>query len=209
MFDESLGRSPLCLIVPGLGNSGPDHWQSIWERDRRDCERVPLGCWEQPSRNVWVGRIDQAVRQAPCPVVLVGHSLGCAAIVWWAQMMGEATAGDVVGALLVAPPDVDRSPDPRLAAFGPTPRGILPFPSIVVASEDDPYCAFDYAQDLAGGWGAEFVSAGAAGHLNAASELGRWEEGQDLLGSLLHDSDPIAQRQEQLRPAPFHNRLRF
>ena len=64
MFDEGLGRSPLCLTVPGLGNSGPDHWQTIWERDRRDCERVPLGCWNNPSRNVWVGRIDQAVFDA-------------------------------------------------------------------------------------------------------------------------------------------------
>lgn len=190
MFDEGLGRSPLCLTIPGLGNSGPDHWQSIWERDRRDCERVPLGCWDNPSRNVWVGRIDQAVRAAPCPVVLVAHSLGCLAVVWWVTMMGEATAGDVAGALLVAPPDVDRMDDGRLVDFAPTPRALLPFPTVVVASRDDPWCGFDRSQDFAAGWGAEFVDAGDAGHLNAESDLGRWADGQALLGSLLHERAP-------------------
>ena len=194
MFDEALGRSPLVLTIPGLGNSGPEHWQTIWERDRRDCERVPLGCWDNPSRNVWVGRIDQAVRSAPCPVVLAAHSLGCLAVIWWVRTMGEATAADIVGALLVAPPNVNRSEDPRIAAFGPAPRGLLPFPSIVVASRNDPYCAFECAKDLAAGWGADFVDLGAVGHINSVSGLGRWAEGQALLGGLLHGGEARAPR---------------
>jgi len=43
---------PLCLIVPGLDNSGPDHWQSLWESRRDDCRRVDLGCWSEPDRRV-------------------------------------------------------------------------------------------------------------------------------------------------------------
>src|SRR3546814_2327931 len=47
----SSGReSPLVLTVPGLNNSGPGHWQTIWETTRNDCERVDLGMWDRPHR---------------------------------------------------------------------------------------------------------------------------------------------------------------
>ena len=144
MLQEELGRSSTCLTVPGLGGSGPAHWQSIWERERHDCERIELGCWDEPIRNVWVGRIDQAVRASEAPPILVAHSLGCLAVVWWAHLIGKAAAGAVKGALLVAPPDVDRAGvDRRLAGFAPTPKHILPFPCIVAASRDDPYASFE------------------------------------------------------------------
>jgi predicted alpha/beta hydrolase family esterase len=97
--------------------------------------------------------------------------------------------GNVVGALLVAPPDVDRSTvDPRVGRFGPTPRTVLPFPAILVASSDDPHSAPDRAEDLAASLGAEFVLVEGEGHLNAASGLGTWSEGQELLDRLLDTS---------------------
>ena len=34
------------LLVPGLWNSGPEHWQSYWERERTDCRRVLQKDWE-------------------------------------------------------------------------------------------------------------------------------------------------------------------
>src|SRR3546814_6249886 len=53
MATEALYQAPLCLIVPGLNNSGPSHWQTLWEQSRPDCERVDLGMWSRPHRNHW------------------------------------------------------------------------------------------------------------------------------------------------------------
>jgi predicted alpha/beta hydrolase family esterase len=186
MFQGELNLSPVCLLIPGLNGSGPGHWQTIWERERHDCLRVQLGLWSDPIRNVWMSRIDQAVAAAQGPVVLVAHSLGCQAVLWWASLLGEGAAGNVVGALLVAPPDVDRArTDPRVQRFAPTPQGVLPFPTIVAASNDDPWCEAERAREMASGLAAEFVLFDHAGHLNAESGLGIWREGQDLLERLL------------------------
>src|SRR3546814_7469177 len=86
----SSGReSPLVLAVPGLNNSGPGHWQTIWETTRNDCERVDLGMWDRPHRNTWVNKLNAAIRQADRPVILVAHSLGCIAVAWWAALRSE------------------------------------------------------------------------------------------------------------------------
>ena len=185
--DES--ASPLVLLVPGLGGSGPDHWQTLWERQRADCRLVDLGLWDRPHRNTWVNKLNHAIldagRDARRPVVLVAHSLGCLAVSWWAAL--ERPASDaVVGALLVAPPEVDFYPlDDRLTAFAPAPESALPFRSILVASHDDPYMSFRRARRLAGIWGSGFADAGRVGHINADSQLGDWPFGQFLLRRLI------------------------
>ena len=184
--------SPLCLIIPGLGNSGAGHWQTVWQQQRHDCVRVELGLWESPIRNVWISRLDQAVSAAQGPVVLVAHSLGCHAVLWWARLMGDALPANVVGALLVAPPDVDRADAcAEVARFAPAPKGLLPFPATVVASSDDKWCDPEHAADLAAAWGARFVLLEGEGHINAASGLADWPEGQELLEQLL-DARPGA-----------------
>jgi len=177
---------PLILMVPGLNNSGPTHWQTRWEQQRRNCHRVELGMWDSPHRNTWVNKLNLAIRKADRPVVLVAHSLGCLAVAWWAHFEGVEAGVRVTGALLVAPPEVDFFPvDPRLEGFAPTPAHTLPFPAILVGSRNDPYMGFRTAQRLARAWGARFADAGASGHINADSELGDWEFGQFLLGQLL------------------------
>jgi len=177
---------PTILTVPGLGGSGPSHWQTLWESARPDTVRVELGMWHTPHRNAWVTKLDQAIRQAKAPVILAAHSLGCLAVAWWAEMTRQPYGWPVAGALLVAPADVDR-PEARaeLATFGPTPTAPLPFPSIVVASRDDPWIAIERAHSLAVGWGSHFVDAGEQGHLNAASGIGWWKEGQELLDRVI------------------------
>jgi predicted alpha/beta hydrolase family esterase len=191
--------SPIILTIPGLGGSGPSHWQTLWEQSRPDTHRVELGMWNSPHRNTWVTKLDQAIRQAQAPVVLAAHSLGCLAVAWWAELAGQPFGWPVAGALLVAPADVDRDDvRPELAAFQPTPVKPLPFPSIVVASSDDPWIAADKARALAGGWGSFFVDAGPQGHLNAASGIGWWEEGQSLLDRVL---DAASDRTGKVRSA--------
>ncbi len=181
---------PLVLTIPGLFNSGSDHWQSVWDRERPDCVRIELGCWDDPIRNVWMSRVDQAVYEARGDVVLVAHSLGCHAVAWWAKQLGPSGLARVRGALLVALPDVDRpDADPRIRRFGPTPVVTLPFPTLVVTSRDDPYATLARSAAMAKAWGAAFVDVGERGHINAASNLGRWPQGQDLLATLVGEDD--------------------
>lgn len=180
--------APVFLTVPGLLGSGIAHWQTRWERERSDTRRIELGDWEDPNRNVWMSRIDQAVAAARGPVVLVAHSLGCQAVTWWANASGPSGASSVLGALLVAPPATDRAAlDPRIARFGNDPRRALPFVSLLIASEDDPYATLAESQALARKWGAGLVDMGCAGHINARSGLGSWPQGQ-AAAELLRDA---------------------
>ena len=172
--------------MPGLGGSGEGHWQTLWERAAPGIGRVELGLWDTPDREIWVSRLDGAIRSAQTPVVLVGHSLGCLAIAWWAVSSGGGSACPVAGALLVSPPDVDRDgAPPEIAGFAPAPTTPLPFPSIMVASEDDPWIAAPRARNLARQWGSHFVDVGALGHINAQSGVGAWADGRALLERLL------------------------
>lgn len=202
-FDYSANESPLVLTVPGLEGSGPAHWQTIWERELDNIARVELGSWEKPNRNQWVNKLNLAIRDAGQPVVLAAHSLGCLAVAWWAVLEKPDFGNPVIGALLVAPPEVDVAPlDPRLEQFGPAPKGPLPFPSIVVASHDDPYIQFHRVRRLAQFWGSRVADAGAVGHINADSGLGAWTFGQFLLGKLTDTTGQLRQARTPAGPKP-------
>lgn len=176
------------LIVPGLTSSGPAHWQSLWEQQNPNYVRVQQRDWNQPDPNEWLTAIGKAVAAATPPVVLVGHSLGCVAIVKWA-LAGGADVCSVAGALLVAPADPERGGAPKeIKGFAPMPLKALPFPSIFVASSDDPYSNIERARFFARKWGSKFVEAGNKGHLNSESRLGDWPEGQKLLAELLEQA---------------------
>ena len=184
--------APDVLIIPGLHNSGAGHWQTIWEQQLPRARRVDLGLWDDPHRNTWVGKLALAIGRADRPVVLVAHSLGCHVVTWWAEYeaaynatVSAAELATVVGALLVAPPDVDENPvDRRFTRFAPLPTTILPFPAIVVSSRDDPYATPGQVRRIARAWGAQCVDAGAIGHVNARSGIGEWSFGLDLLRQL-------------------------
>jgi predicted alpha/beta hydrolase family esterase len=164
------------LIIPGHGDSGPDHWQSRWERQLSTARRVEQENWEAPVRDAWVDRIVRAVSRAQRPVVLVAHSLGVVAV---AHAAPHLPPGRVRGAFLVGLPDVE--PEDFMSeidrAFAPIPRDPLPFPSVLVVSRTDPYCDYEKAVDIAYSWGAAAVDAGDSGHLNTASGHGPWPEG--------------------------------
>jgi hypothetical protein len=122
----------------------------------------------------------QAPPVSPRPVALVAHSLGCLLVAAWAAQ-SQHTAR-VKGALLVAPPDTARADmPPQMAGWRPIVRARLPFPAVVVYSEDDSFCSAERALGLAADWGAEAVSLGTAGHINADSGLGDWPAGLDWL----------------------------
>lgn len=204
IFSSHDVNSPIVLTVPGLGGSGPSHWQSLWESSRPDTRRVELGMWHTPHRNSWVTKLDQAIREAEGPVVLAAHSLGCLAVAWWAELAGQTYGTPVAGALLVAPADVDGGSHEALRAFSPSPAKPLPFPSILVASSDDPWVGIDHARNLAANWGSVFVDTGPQGHLNADSDLGWWHDGQVLLDRVL---DAASDRRGRHTPVERHRLL--
>jgi predicted alpha/beta hydrolase family esterase len=187
MTDSAAGGRLLgakLLILPGLGGSGPEHWQTRWETCERACARVHQRDWDRPALAEWLRAVDDVLARERGPVVLVAHSLACALVAHGARRPAWVS---VVGALLVAPADVE-SPThtpPETRGFAPMPEGPLPFPAIVVASRDDPYVAHERARHFARCWSADFVDVGALGHINAASGLGDWDEGRRLLGTLL------------------------
>lgn len=162
------------LILPGIQGSGPGHWQSLWERRDPRVRRVQQRDWDAPQLQDWLQALEPAVAGAGGPVVLAAHSLGCLLCAHWAARTRLA----VRRALLVAPPDPEGPGFPKAASsFVPLPSGSLPFPSVVVASRDDPYGSIASAQRRATAWGSEFVDLGARGHINADSGLGDWPEG--------------------------------
>jgi predicted alpha/beta hydrolase family esterase len=193
-------NAPDILIVPGLHNSGPGHWQTIWEQRLPRARRVDLGQWDDPHRNTWVGKLALAIGRSERPLVLVAHSLGCHVVAWWAEYeaafnaaVRAAELSCVVGALLVTPPDVEENPvDRRLTRFAPLPSTLLPFPAIVVASRDDPYASVSQVRRIARGWGAQFADAGAIGHANARSGIGEWSFGLDLLRQIAPTAAPVS-----------------
>lgn len=163
------------LMVPGYTNSGPEHWQTRWESKLSTARRVEQAEWSKPVREDWVDEVVKAVNAAERPVVLVAHSLGVATAIHAIPQFTQRVAGG----FFVAPPDVANVEirPKHLMTFGPYPRDPLPFPSITVASRNDPFCAIDVAEDLAAAWGSLFIDAGEAGHINGESGYGPWPEG--------------------------------
>ena len=171
---------PVVLIQPGYENSGPEHWQSLWEQANPDFVRVEQADWDAPLLDDWVRTLHETVRAQTGPVVIVAHSLGCATVAHWVARHGVV----IQGVLLVAPVDVDNAGLDAIATFAPVPLAPLPFPSIVVASTDDPWTSAERARHFADAWGSDFIDAGPLGHLNSASGIGDWPAGRRILKGL-------------------------
>lgn len=184
-FAASLSKVSI-INVPGLNGSGPEHWQSHWDFGLPNCQRVQMGDWALPIRSKWIERLDRDLRRTDNPILIVAHSLGCLAVAWWAKERWSFFHQDrVLGALLVAPPDVERADAPdSISTFSPAPREPLPFRSLLVASRNDPFASFATSQRIAEMWNSELVDLGDAGHINADSGFGPWPEGLRLLASL-------------------------
>jgi predicted alpha/beta hydrolase family esterase len=169
------------FIVPGLGNSGPDHWQTYFEQTLSNCKRIEQQEWDAPDCIDWINTIDAALNGYDLSaVVLIGHSLGCTAIAHWFVHFGKS----IKGALLVAPSDIE-SPVYTFPATGftPIPLRKFPFKTVVAASTNDEWVSFQRAAFFAEQWGSELVNIGNAGHINAAAGYGKWEDGIALLNS--------------------------
>jgi uncharacterized protein len=170
------------LIIPGLGNSGPEHWQTYFEQSGEYFIRINQHEWDSPSCQDWVSAIDEVVSSFDLSkVILIGHSLGCTTIAHWAKESGKR----VKGAMLVAPSDIENPVYTFPATgFSPIPTDKINFPSIVVASTNDPWVSLERASFFAERWGSRLINIGNAGHINTDAGFGKWEQGLEILHSL-------------------------
>lgn len=172
------------IIIPGLGNSGEDHWQSFFETSGDNFYRINQTEWHTPECNIWVDKVEDELKKFDLSdSILVAHSLGCLTVVHWAKKYKHR----VKGALLVAPADIDSltgNPPLPMTGFSPIPLEKLQFPTILVASENDPWCSIKRAEFFAEQWGSKFINEGKAGHINGLSGYGDWYYGLKLLHTL-------------------------
>lgn len=163
------------LIVPGLRNSPPTHWQSWFEAALPGSERVIQENWERPSLETWAARVSEVIERVDDRVWIVAHSFGCLA----SALAGRQHPERIRGALFVAPADPARFNEPASRLSFP-----LDFPSHVVASSNDPWVNIDTAAYYATHWGSEFSNIGLAGHINVDSGHGPWPQGKQFFKAL-------------------------
>ncbi len=172
------------LILPGLSDSGPTHWQTLWHESHPEFKRVAHHDWFAPDRDQWIASIGRTIDECVAPPIVIAHSLGCIALAHCVA----STAVQLAGAMLVAPADAER-PDTKydISNFAPVPRVRFDFPSVLIASSNDPWCTIGRARTMAGFWGSRLVNAGSCGHINVDSGFGPWPAGEALLHSLTEE----------------------
>ncbi|MCA0400266.1 MAG: alpha/beta hydrolase [Proteobacteria bacterium] len=153
------------VIVPGLNNSGPQHWQSWLETRVPSGSRIVMPDWATPDLKGWTQAVLDALEKVGPGAILVAHSFGCLATIRALQRSRR----NAMGALLVAPADPVKFHLDRDAFSLP-----LPIRSVLVGSENDPWMRCRDAQELAHGLGAEFLNLGRVGHINVESGHGPW-----------------------------------
>ncbi|MEP6846474.1 MAG: alpha/beta hydrolase [Panacibacter sp.] len=171
----------IIIILPGLGNSGEGHWQTLWQQ-QFGFKKIEQLDWETPVCNMWIDTIDTALLKYDLSnVILVAHSLANTTVAAWVEKYNRK----IKAALLVAPSDTEAETyPPGTTGFSPMVLNQLPFPSITVMSENDFYVTPKRAKYFAECWGSRLVSIGDAGHINIAAGYGIWEEGLKYLKEL-------------------------
>lgn len=201
------------LVLDGWQfNRAPGHWQA-WLAQRHvdlggTAEYLVLPEPERPSWERWSRAIAEAASARPGTLV-VAHGLTALAWLRLAEY-GERSTPLAERALLVAPPapgahggDVSRLPEATPAAV----RSLTRAPSLLVATDDDPFCPAG-ADTLYGGLGLDSVVVPGGAHLNEKS--GHAELPQALrwvLGEGWGDADPDAAHLLRDRYRPEGRRL--
>jgi serine hydrolase len=181
---------PTVLIVPGLRDHMPDHWQTLLERKLPKAACVPrmADANDKLSCAAWVAALERSLAAIEGAVVLVAHSGGAMMVAHWARAHRRpiraallATPADLESALPAGYPTQDAL---REGGWLPIPRAKLPFPSIVAASTNDPLGRYERAAELAAAWGSRLVDIGACGHLNPAAGFGEWPRAEEFIREL-------------------------
>ncbi|BBS85683.1 RBBP9/YdeN family alpha/beta hydrolase [Aeromonas media] len=170
------------LLVPGLHNSGPDHWQSRWNQQFPQWQRMLGLPWDKPDLTVWSAKLASKLRSRRSRVHLVAHSFGALTAIAAARLQPDK----VSSILIVAPADPARFgiPDEALA-------GSIKVSAQLIASRNDPWMSFERAEYWSRQWQVPLFDAGEVGHINAQSGHGEWSQGLNLLNTLHHRAEMV------------------
>ena len=182
-------RESTILLVPGLRDHVPEHWQTHLQKKLANARTVPPLVEAKLSCSARVSMLDLAIATCPSPPLLVAHSAGCIMVAHWAHQYRR----QIAGAIMVAPPDLETpmpAPYPtiediRKNGWLPIPRRALPFPTVVGASTNDPLASFERVTELAKDWNGKLVNLGDVGHVNPASGFGEWPRAEELIREFL------------------------
>jgi len=172
------------IMIPGLGGSGESHWQTFWEKNDPSIVRVEQKDWDNPVCQVWVDQVEDTLKGIPNKTfVLIAHSLGCATVI---HAYAQQKLPNVIGVFMVALPDVNQEDFPKECQFySPLPDVKFEFPSIMIASSNDPYSSLNVIENTSKNLGSVFISLGERGHIGTAANLGNWDEGKILFEKFL------------------------
>ncbi|MES2947957.1 MAG: alpha/beta fold hydrolase [Pseudomonadota bacterium] len=174
-------QTPSVILIPGISNSGPTHWQTRWEVKYPNTIRLQQSDWDHPDCDQWAEQLEVLVRTLPEPPLLVAHSLGCLVVGRWASQSRRP----IQAALLVAVPDPAGPSFPAEATgFSVLPPDLGHSRVVMVSSTNDPFASAGYSQQRALAWNAEHITLGAQGHINGASGLGDWDQGWEIVERL-------------------------
>ena len=151
-------------IVTTSGMRTPP-WKALLNWPRFGDTHVEFAADTPHQRNLWAARLDEAVRRADKPVLLIASGESCSAAAWWARLSPADYVSKVAGALLFTP----RGPDSDMFA---SPRTLLPFPSAVVERNTT-----RHALALAESWGSGLLEDGWHGE----GDAGAWQQAQAAL----------------------------
>ncbi len=168
------------VLVPGLYDSGPEHWQSLWQTRHNFWLRMNQSRWNNPDIGLWTDAIRRLLGQCRRPTILIGHSFGALA----SCVVVAGGQHRIAGLLLVAPAEPS-----KFEVEDAVPATALGVPTIVVASHNDPIMGFGRAAYWSKVWNADIADLGEAGHINAESGFGPWPYGLELLCGLIEIID--------------------
>ena len=174
------------VIVPGVGGSEHDHWQSWLQRQLKSCSRVQQQDWNKPVLHEWIEQFVKTVQSIQEPIQIVAHSFGCLTTVAALAQHPELNQ-KIKNLVLVAPANPARFGDAGFARDSQNNyqqyfhQLKLQAPTQMIISENDPWLNFQDALQLAKAWKIRPKNLGQVGHINVASGFGPFPEIYDHL----------------------------
>ena len=186
------------VIVPGVGGSDENHWQSWLENSIECSSRVVQKDWNKPILNEWVSQLFNHIQTIKKPIQIVAHSFGCLTTIA-AINQYRILKHWIDSIILVAPANPIRF---NSNGFGTDQDNFVELfqnfhiniPTLMVISENDPWLKFDDAVSYAKLWNVPYVNQGLAGHINVASGFGAWP---DIFGYMhsVHTQHQLIEKQ--------------
>lgn len=161
------------------------HWQERWSENIKTARL--LTCPEsnaQPAKlfQLWVDEIVETISKSSAPIVLICHSFAVAATCQAIHKLSQNDIEKIKGGFFVSPAMFNFTEQNAVKFVNKLESSLylakkLPFPSFVLASNNDDKLDQQAARELSQNLGAFFLDAGANGHIDETTGHGPWPEG--------------------------------